>query len=46
MEDLYALGKQYLGKIDTAISFIVNEGTVLVNRAPQFQTRIKNVVIL
>lgn len=45
MEDLYGMGKTMLDRTGAAIKFMVTEATVLVNRAPEFHVRIKNVLI-
>lgn len=45
MEDLYGLGKGMLDRTGAAIKFMVTECTVMVNRAPEFAVRIRNVLI-
>lgn len=45
MEDLYGMGKSMLDRTGAAIKFMVTECTVMVNRAPEFGVRIKNVLI-
>ncbi|MEA2037192.1 MAG: hypothetical protein U9O94_06780, partial [Nanoarchaeota archaeon] len=45
LEDLYPLGKSMLDRTGAAINFMVTEATVLVCRAEEFQTRLRNVRI-
>jgi hypothetical protein len=45
MEDLYVLGKTYLGRTGAAIQFMVTEATVLVNRAEEYSSIVQNVRI-